>query len=136
MKRSPMPYSTKPMTRTPFQRKTPMARGVTRIKPRSRPRAPKVEREYMGSVAALGCVVCRNLGYGISPAEVHHVRYLAGGGQRSGNLDTIPLCPWHHRLGGHGVAFHAGPKTFEENYGSEEDLLNQTRADLGLREAA
>ena len=32
--------------------------------------ATKAEREHMGSVAALGCIVCRNLGFGASPAEV------------------------------------------------------------------
>jgi hypothetical protein len=86
----------------------------------------------MGIVAGLCCVVCRNLGYGDSPAEVHHVRYLAGGGQRSSNLDTIPLCPNHHRLGGWGVAYHAGPEEFERRYGTEEQLLNQTREECGV----
>jgi hypothetical protein len=101
------------------------------MKRRARPKATKAEREHMGVVAGLACIVCRNLGFGESPAEVHHVRYLAGGGQRSGNLDTIPLCPLHHRLGGWGIAFHAGPEEFERRYGTEAELLKQTRREIG-----
>jgi len=88
----------------------------------------------MGVVAGLYCIVCRNLHLGESPAEVHHVRYLAGGGQRSGNLDTIPLCPRHHRIGGHGIAFHAGPEIWQQKYGTEADLLEQTRRETGASE--
>jgi hypothetical protein len=97
-------------------------------------RATKAEREHMGVVAGLYCVVCRNLRLGESPAEVHHVRYLAGGGQRSGNLDTIPLCPLHHRLGGWGIAYHAGPEEFERRYGTEADLLAQTKRETGIEQ--
>jgi hypothetical protein len=97
-------------------------------------RAPKAEREHMGVVAGLFCVVCRNMRLGESPAEVHHVRYLAGGGQRSGNLDTIPLCPLHHRLGGWGIAYHAGPEEFERRYGTEADLLAQTKRETGVEQ--
>jgi Recombination enhancement, RecA-dependent nuclease len=101
-------------------------------------KASKADREHMGIVAGLCCIVCRNLGLGDSPAEVHHVRYLAGGGQRSSNLDTLPLCPNHHRLGGFGVAIHAGRKTWESKYGTEADLLAQTKRETGIeqREAA
>jgi hypothetical protein len=97
-------------------------------------RPTKAEREHMGVVAGLFCVVCRNMRLGESPAEVHHVRYLAGGGQRSGNLDTIPLCPMHHRLGGYGVAIHAGQETWERNFGTEAELLEQTRRETGVEQ--
>jgi hypothetical protein len=102
------------------------------MKKRARKAATKAEREHMGVVAGLCCVVCRNLGYGDSPAEVHHVRYLAGGGQRSSNLDTIPLCPRHHRIGGYGVAIHAGQEEWERLYGTEAQLLEQTRRETGI----
>lgn len=120
-----------PMKRTAFKtadRATSMRRST--IKARAKKRAPKAEREHMGIVAGLFCVVCRNLGFGESPAEVHHVRFLAGGGQRSGNKETIPLCPQHHRLGGHGVAIHAGQETWERNFGTEAQLLEQTKQDM------
>ena len=89
----------------------------------------KAERDHMGAVAALGCVVCRNLGFGASPAEVHHI----GNGtlsKKASNYETIALCPSHHRNGGYGVAVHAGRKAFEANYGTERELLEQTRREL------
>ena len=91
--------------------------------------ATKAERDHMGAVAALGCVVCRNLGFGETPAEVHHI---GNGtlGKKASNYETIPLCEVHHRNGGHGVAVHAGRKTFEARYGTERELLEQTRREL------
>jgi len=132
------------MRRTPLTRKAPLKRSAfglasaktqlkrSEMRKRARPKASKAEREHMGIVAGLCCVVCRNLGYGDSPAEVHHVRYLAGGGQRSSNFDTLPLCPAHHRLGGYGVAYHAGPEEWERRYGAEADLLTQTKRELNI----
>jgi hypothetical protein len=138
------------MKRSPLTRKTPLKRGSwshksaplpegtksarkTAIKARVKSKT-KAEREHMGIVAGLCCIVCRNLGFDGSPAEVHHVRYLAGAGQRSSNRDTIPLCVAHHRLGGWGVAFHAGPAEFERRYGTEAELLAQTRREMGLEQ--
>lgn len=87
----------------------------------------RTEREHMSSVAALGCIVCRNLGYGPTPAEIHHPRMNNGVGQRSSHFDTIPLCHPHHRTGGFGVALHAGQRTWERNFGTEAELLEQVR---------
>ena len=94
--------------------------------------ATKAERDHMGAVAALGCVVCRNLGFGATPAEVHHI---GNGtlGKKASNFETIALCPIHHRHGGHGVAVHAGRKAFEDNFGTERELLEQTRRELDAR---
>ena len=98
--------------------------------------ATKEEKQWMSDIASLGCVVCRNQGYGESPAEVHHIRSGKGKGQRSSNLDSIPLCPAHHRTGGHGVAFHAGKSAFVDNFGDELSLLGQTINDVcSLRES-
>jgi hypothetical protein len=88
----------------------------------------------MTATAALTCVVCRNEGLGESPAELHHPRFLAGGGQRSSHMDVIPLCALHHRLGSWGTAYHAGPEEFERRYGTEADLLAQTKRELGIEE--
>ncbi|CAN7419082.1 Ref family recombination enhancement nuclease [Paraburkholderia hospita] len=141
MKRSAPLQRRTPLARTGFKRKEPKPFALadrktlerhSAIKRRTRKkRATKAEREHMGVVAGLYCIVCRNLRFGDSPAEVHHVRYLAGGGQRSGNLDTIPLCPRHHRIGGYGVAFHAGPEIWQQKYGTEAELLEQTRRETG-----
>ena len=141
--KTPLSRGTSQLKRSPFSRiGSPF--GPTDAKKREwqngmkrRIKKPAIaEREHMGIVAGLCCIVCRNLGYGESPAEVHHVRYLAGGGQRSSNMDTIPLCPNHHRIGGYGVAYHAGPEEFERRYGTEVELLEQTHREIGIKEAA
>lgn len=80
----------------------------------------------MSKVASLGCLACRSLGYHDTPAECHHIN-ANGIALRSSNLDVIPLCHIHHRTGGHGVAIHAGKKTFEEQFGTEAALLELTR---------
>lgn len=86
----------------------------------------KDEKRWLSDVAAMGCVVCRNSGYGASPAEVHHSRAGVGKGQKAHYSQTIPLCPPHHRTGGYGIAFHAGPEEFEKRYGSQDKLVSQT----------
>lgn len=88
------------------------------------------ERKHMTAVARMGCIVCRNLGYGPTPAELHHPRSLAGLAQRASHMDVIPLCPPHHRTGGHGVALHDGIRTWEANFGTEAELLEQIRGML------
>lgn len=50
----------------------------------------------MGRVAALGCYLCRHLGYGPTPAQVHHVREGQGMSQRASHWLTVPLCDRHH----------------------------------------
>ena len=93
-------------------------------------RAPTAsESRHMGRVAALGCVVCRNLGFGETPAQVHHIREGVGAAQRAPNWLTIPLCPEHHtgQSGYHTLRAAA----FERMYGATElDLLAQTLDEL------
>ncbi len=72
----------------------------------------------------LGCIVCRNNGRYQVPAEIHHVTSGLGKTQRD-DMKTIPLCPMHHRNGGHGIAIHAGRVEFELRYGDELALLGQ-----------
>lgn len=86
----------------------------------------KAEKAYLAKVAELGCAVCRHLGYGPTPAEVHHQRTGTGAGKRASHHDTAPLCPEHHRgnTGLHGM----GRKAFERHYGFTETwLIEQTR---------
>jgi hypothetical protein len=62
-----------------------------------------VEAAYMGRVAGLGCLICRRLGYGYAPAELHHV--AEGSGHRS-NFAVAPLCSVHHDEHRRGTGFH------------------------------
>ena len=95
----------------------------------------KDERNHYDKIAQLGCIVCRNLGYGFSAPHIHHIRHGAGMGQKSHYLDAIPLCPNHHQHGGYGVALHAGIKEFEKKYGTEKDLLNKVKLILEITNA-
>jgi|GEM_PF-348356 len=91
----------------------------------------KAEKEHMSKVARMGCIVCVNLGLGETPAEIHHI----GNGtmaKRASNHKVIPLCHFHHRTGNIGEAVHAGRKSFENNFGTEQSLLAQTLEWLNL----
>lgn len=39
-------------------------------------------KRHMQRVAELGCILCRHLGYGQTPAEIHHLKEECGAGQR------------------------------------------------------
>jgi hypothetical protein len=81
----------------------------------------KKTKEHYDRVARLSCSLCRVLGWGDTPCELHHIR-------RTGRRDTAPvigLCPEHHRgnTGIHGM----GRRAFERKYSlTEEDLLAKT----------
>jgi hypothetical protein len=86
----------------------------------------KDEKKHLDSVAQLGCIVCAKLGYGETPAEIHHPRKGVGLALRASHYDAIPLCPEHHRgqSGVHGM----GTKGFAKHYGFDEsDLLETTK---------
>lgn len=76
-------------------------------------------------IAEMGCIVCHLKFQMYSPAEVHHLREDTGLALRS--TDRLPLCPAHHRLGGHGTAFHAGKVAFEANFGTQLELAEEVK---------
>lgn len=89
------------------------------------------ERQHLSRVAALGCVLCRRLGLGATPAEIHHPRTGQGMSQRASHFDAVPLCVTHHRGddGLHGL----GRRAFERTYGvTELELLAEVRELLGV----
>jgi hypothetical protein len=90
----------------------------------------KAEREHLDKVAALGCIICRRMGYADSPAEIHHIRTGIGAGNRATHWQTIGVCPEHHRgnSGIHGL----GRKGFEKRYGiTELELLDEIKRLIG-----
>ena len=62
-------------------------------------------KQHKNEVAALGCMACRLLGYGETPASLHHVREGQGMAQRASDWLVIQLCQEHHQ-GQHGVHGH------------------------------
>lgn len=71
--------------------------------------------------ARLGCVLCRRLGWGETPAQLHHPRTGVGAARRAPHSEVIPLCPEHHtgKTGIHGM----GRKAFERHYQTTEESL-------------
>lgn len=85
----------------------------------------------MDAICQIGCIACRVMGITGVPAEPHH---LLSGGRRIGHLFTIPLCQLHHRShvnDGVIVSRHPWKRCFEAAYGTEQELLEQTRNLVG-----
>jgi hypothetical protein len=87
----------------------------------------KAERDHISRAVALGCALCRALGYGETPAEYHHRRTGTGAGKRASHFDGFPLCPHHHRLGND--ALHVmGRKAWERAFNvTEQFFVDQTK---------
>ena len=80
------------------------------------------EKQHMNRIAELGCILCKHLDYGSTPAHLHHIREGQGMSQRASNFLVVPLCPEHHQ-GGSGI-HGLGEKGFYTRYKlSELDLL-------------
>lgn len=81
------------------------------------------DKSHLSRVASLGCGLCRRIGYGETPAEIHHPREGQGMAQRASNWLAIGLCPEHHR-GPHGI--HGDRQAFKDARVDEMDLLADT----------
>ena len=81
------------------------------------------EKKHMRSVAELGCIACKKLGYEGTPAELHHIKSGVFG-KRSDNYSVIPLCPHHHRTSNE--SYHLSPMWFTEQFGTQTELLEET----------
>lgn len=78
--------------------------------------------QYKSKAAGLGCMACKILGFGETPASLHHVREGQGMAQRASDWLVIPLCYQHHQ-GDNGIHGHG----FESmNKMTEMDLLAAT----------
>ena len=74
-------------------------------------------REHMGLIAQLPCICC-----GVSPVQVHHCIHGRYAQRRSGDFETIPLCPRHHDM------LHQQPDAWRRAYGLDVDFLPQVDA--------
>ena len=96
----------------------------------------KAEKSWLDAVTQLGCIVCWLFHGVFSPAEVHHLLQC---GRRLGHLFSIPLCFLHHRSGRDDeevVSRDHNQKRFEARYGTEQSLLEKTKALVEQRRAA
>lgn len=83
-------------------------------------------KTWKAQVANLGCILCRHLDLGETPATLHHVREGQGMSQRSSDFLVVPLCKEHHqgKTGVHGAEFYRRFKL------DELDLLAMTIQEL------
>ncbi|MCE9924367.1 Ref family protein [Aeromonas media] len=89
----------------------------------------KADKQWLDDVSSLCCIACRNAGLGPSPSEIHHVRSGAGMAQRAAHTRVLPLCPRHHRAC-YPTGFHVAPRTWQQEHGSEEALLEQVAREV------
>jgi len=94
----------------------------------------KAEAKHLERVAGFGCIACWLNGYYGVAAEIHHPRAGTGMGRKASHYDAIPLCPTHHRGIQHPVypSIHLDKMRFIEQFGTERDLLETLRVELGL----
>lgn len=92
----------------------------------------KEEKAHFAAIIDLGCIACRHIGFMDTPCEIHHIRDGQGMGRRASVFECLGLCPPHHRTGGHGVAFHAGPEVWQQKFGTERELLAETLQLIGM----
>lgn len=118
--RKPLKRSTKPIKRSPIKRK------ARRKKSTDNP-------EHLAKVRGLPCIVCEDLGLRQgSRTSAHHIKD-GYGTMKAPDLETIPLCEGMHHNGGQlGMAVHAGRDTWEENFGSQREMLARTLERLGV----
>lgn len=56
-------------------------------------------KDYQDRVRSIGCLVCKELGLGPTPAAIHHVESIRDG---LSEYAVVPLC-WDHHQGPEGV---------------------------------
>lgn len=93
----------------------------------------KADNEWMDAIHSIGCIACIVQGTPGTPSETHHFRDGQGSGQRSDHQESIPLCPAHHRGTDHPrtPSIHMAKRAFIERFGTEQELLERTRQELG-----
>lgn len=96
----------------------------------------KADNAWLGAITALGCIACLVQGTPGTPAEVHHIRAGLGRGQRAEHQKSIGLCPAHHRGTDHPrtPSIHMAKLEFESRFGTELELYDRTRRELGMTE--
>ena len=92
-------------------------------------KATAADKRHFAKVVELGCIVCSNNYMFDTPAEIHHIGNGTMG-KRASNSEVIPLCHIHHRTGGYGVAVHSGKNAWQDNHGTELELLEQVKGML------
>lgn len=85
----------------------------------------KAVQRHKDRAASLGCYLCRHLGYGPTPAQLHHIRSGQGMAQRASDWLVVPLCDVHHA--NHSTdGIHGGRRAWRLAHVDEIDALADT----------
>jgi hypothetical protein len=104
---------------TSLARKTLMRQISAKKKARRATDEGKADKEHMGLVARLPCVIC-----GFWPVQVHHVIHGRYSARRSSDRHTIPLCFPHH------AELHAGKESWAAKWGPDYGYLPHVTAQV------
>ena len=83
-------------------------------------------KDYESRVRDIGCILCLHLGFGKTPASIHHVESIR---DALSEYAIVPLCPDHHQgpQGVHGLR----RRGFEAMYKlTDIDLLAMVNREL------
>ena len=94
----------------------------------------KADKAWFEAITGIGCIACLVQGTPGTTAEVHHIRDGQGRGQRADHRVSIALCPAHHRGTDHPrtASIHMDKRNFIAQFGTELELLERTRQELGI----
>lgn len=82
----------------------------------------------MSLVSDLGCIVCLLFLKVYTPPEIHHTD---GKTKEGSHRKILGLCCRHHRITSNDdlwISRHPDKARFEKEYGTEQELMNKTRA--------
>lgn len=93
----------------------------------------KAEKAFWHDLAGLGCCACMKDGRVNPWVSIHHIR---GRTAKGAHMDVLALCAQHHQqddtdpLGR--IAVHPNKARFEAQYGSQYELLEESKNRLGV----
>lgn len=81
------------------------------------------DKERLAKLHDLPCIVCSKFHLKQTTKTVAHHFIGRGIGKKASDLLTLSLCEYHHTKGNCGEAIHSGRRTWEEKFGTQEELL-------------
>lgn len=91
----------------------------------------RADKQLWDKLAGLGCIACRHDGRFNPHVAIHHIdgRTKPGAHQK-----VLPLCASHHQEDGSGaIAVHPWKKRFEQEYGTQIELLEECKQILNWK---
>ena len=91
----------------------------------------KVEKDYHDRIAGVGCIACLQDGIVNPWVSLHHID---GRTKPGAHLKVLPLCGPHHQQDDRSgvVAVHPNKARFQQEYGSQYELLAQAKQIAGI----